>query len=372
MKNSNDRLSDKKTPKIGVDETFKKNSTDEPVKTVSNNVHKKIREEPNFTAIINSDKAILDEEGKWETIEEQLLANYAHVIVLRGAGSKNGINLEDADKLLNEQLIPQIEAYKNEGGVAILFDGDQDSPDNPDIGFIMGQLREKCGEESTKNILFVTAQKRSWYYPDNENGHLGNAQGQKYLTYVFEDDTHEGDHNNFTQSEKIVNSEGFETWFVGSFGEIAKEQMADIDLKVIDRSKPAKVLLFPARVKDNSTKRPYGEFYDENGFNSINRYETIYPNLNIKTLASPILKNLEKPPRQLTSKTRIGFGLKNTLALSENYKPISFQVEGYIIKAFYYHKYAKKGLEISIELKNEKKRDKFIAKLEQDYGFVRN
>lgn len=195
-------------------------------------------------------EAIVDVDGSvWDAKVEELDSNYKHIIALRGAGSVNGIDKAAADKLLEEEFIPRIRAQRESGPVAVMFDGDPDSPDKPDIGYVMGRLKDEFAEEPETEVAFLTAQKKSWYYPATPGGNLGNANGREYETYVFEDGQFPGDHNRFTQSERLVNADGYEQWYVGASGPIAQEQLHDYDSKV-QQERKQKVVMFRAPLNE--------------------------------------------------------------------------------------------------------------------------
>jgi len=130
-----------------------------------------------------------------------------------------------------------------------MFDGDGDSPDKPDIGYIMGRLRDTFAHEGEK-VAFVTGQKKSWYYPSRPGGNLTNSNGLEYETFVFEDNKFPGDHNRFTQSDKLVNAKGYEQWYIGASGPIASEQLEDYNGKVKEGNKQ-KVVMFRAPLNEN-------------------------------------------------------------------------------------------------------------------------
>ncbi len=190
-------------------------------------------------------RAIMDDNMfSWKQITEKIKEEYKHIVALRGAGSVNGIDRQEVDSLIQSQFIPRLEAMMADGGkVAILFDGDSDDLENPDIGYVMGRLREHF--DKNPNTLFVTAQQKSWYYPVIEGGNLSNAQGLDYVTYVFEDDKYEGNHNSFTQGKELVDSEGYEQWYIGASGNIANEQLEDFNKKIVE-GKSRKAVIFRA------------------------------------------------------------------------------------------------------------------------------
>lgn len=193
------------------------------------------------------ERATVDEDGsKWAQTQESLISRYKHIVALRGAGTNNGIDTTAATKLVEEKLIPRVRSYLEDGPVAIIFDGDGDDLNKPDIGFIMGRLRDAFSSESEDKVTFVAAQKKSWYYPPKKDGNLSNANGKEYKTTVFPDGKFPGDHNSFTQSEILSNAPGYEQWYIGASGPIASEQLGDLNGKVKDGER--KVVMFRAPI----------------------------------------------------------------------------------------------------------------------------
>lgn len=199
--------------------------------------------------VLITGQAIFDDSHEaWNKIVDQIRLNEEKVIVLRGAGSVNGAEKSDADLLLEKQLIPRIEAILNSGKkVVIMYDGDDDNMDKPDIGYFMGRLLDRYGN-GQNGVTFVAAQKRSWYYPKKENGNLGNAHGLYYLTYVFEDGVYLGDHSTFTQDQRLVEISGYEQWYIGACGDIATGQLIDLNKKVPAGQKRQAIIF---RVRNN-------------------------------------------------------------------------------------------------------------------------
>jgi hypothetical protein len=257
------------------------------------------------------ENAVFDETGSsWEKIQENIIAKYRHIVALRGAGSNNGIDREAAEGIINEQLIPRVASYIADGSVALMFDGDSDDVDKPDIGFIMGRLRDAFDQEDEDKILFVAAQKMSWYYPHEERANLSNASGKEYNTVVFPDRVFPGDHNSFTQSEVLANVPGYEQWYIGASGPIASEQLEDMDTKIEEGRR--KVVMFPAPINADLSEeinsrlrlaqeardevkaqklidviqqrqRKFGSHFDESGKLTIDRNK--YPNLDFEVVS---------------------------------------------------------------------------------------
>src|SRR4051812_41408769 len=105
--------------------------------------------------------AILDKSGQaWERLMSEMLAKSSHIIALHGAGSFNGISISDANKIVEDALTPRIESYLREGFVSVIFDGDNDDPSYPDIGYIMGSLRDYFDDG---RVDFYAVQMLGWY-----------------------------------------------------------------------------------------------------------------------------------------------------------------------------------------------------------------
>lgn len=199
---------------------------------------------------LDSGKAIADDDKKsWDLLVDYFESENYQVIALRGAGSINGIEKDEADKILRSDLIPRIDKLIRAGRkVVMMYDGDQDSLDKPDIGYIAGRLLDHFGNSPNK-LLFITAQKRSWYYPQAEGGNLNNVKQKQFVTYVFDNDKYEGDHNQFTQDSRLVEADGYEQWYIGASGDIATSQLADFNNKVSDGQRRVATIF---RLKNNS------------------------------------------------------------------------------------------------------------------------
>lgn len=206
---------------------------------------------PDLTAeSLRSRMAMIDDGKKteWNALVDQILSKKGRIIALRGAGSINGADPAESNRLLENELLPRIQNYLARGEhVTFLFDGDPDDPKKPDIGYFAGRLLDTFGNNQN-GVDFVTAQKRSWYYPSTEKGNLANAHGRDYVTYVFADDKYPGDHNAFTQDARLVASPKYEQWYIGASGDIATSQLEDFNAKVHAGHKKTAVLF---RVHNN-------------------------------------------------------------------------------------------------------------------------
>lgn len=208
-----------------------------------------IKDDDLITRSLLTGKAMIDDgKATWNQLVDQLLAKKGKFIALRGAGSINGMDPAEIDHLLEQELIPRVQQSVDAGEtVTIFYDGDTDSPEKPDIGHVAGRLLDVFGNNQ-KGVIFLAAQKRSWYYPSQEGGYLTNAHGQNFLTYVFEDGIYPGDHNEFTQDRRLVESDDYEQWYIGASGQIAESQLHDYNNKVPDDQK-RRVTLF--RIRNN-------------------------------------------------------------------------------------------------------------------------
>jgi hypothetical protein len=84
---------------------------------------------------------------KWERFENDLLEQNAAIIRVVGAGSVNQINtrrieemIETASRLIQDRL-------DSGKPVFLLYDGDPDRPESPDVGHIVGALANRFRDE---------------------------------------------------------------------------------------------------------------------------------------------------------------------------------------------------------------------------------
>lgn len=193
---------------------------------------------------------VLDEFGHaWEALVDTMLSRSEHIIALRGAGSFNCISTSDADKIIEGQLIPRIESLQDAGRVSIIFDGDNDDPNYPDIGHIMGRLCDNFGEN--EEVDFYAVQKLGWYKYRKDlptMRPLHSARGREYQTFLFPDGKFTGEHDHFSQHVRLAQSSKYEQWYIGACGQIASEQLADYNTKVAGVGGEHKVVVFRARI----------------------------------------------------------------------------------------------------------------------------
>lgn len=173
---------------------------------------------------------------EWHSRMDTLMANGARIITFRGAGTVNGIDPPAATAAI--EAVTNYISEIAEGGttVAIMFDGDEDNREKPDVGAIFGTVADAF--KDNPNVVQVTAQTKGWYYPKSEGGVLESASGTPYETYVFPDDM-PNSHAALTQSEALAQYPGYEQVFVGPAGSIAFNQLQDVNDKAVARSSEA-------------------------------------------------------------------------------------------------------------------------------------
>lgn len=173
---------------------------------------------------------------EWHGRMDELMTDGARIITFRGAGTVNGIDPTSATAA-TEAITQYVSDLAEEGStVAIMFDGDEDNRDKPDLGSVFGAVADTF--KDTPNVVPMTAQTKGWYYPKSEGAALESATGTPYETYVFPDDM-PGSHAALTQSKALVQYPGYEQVFVGPAGPIAFNQLQDVNDKAADRSSEA-------------------------------------------------------------------------------------------------------------------------------------
>lgn len=173
--------------------------------------------------------AAVDMATAWDMNMQLAIRRNSEIIALRGAGSTGGIDPIAADHVLDDLVIPRLENLREQGTpVVVMYDGDPDNPERPDIGHIAGRLLERfSGQVSTGDMTFMIAQAVDWYYPVVPGSNLANVHGQPFDTYVFPRGTYPGDHNRFTQSDQLVNYPRYHQLYIGAAGMLATSQMVD-------------------------------------------------------------------------------------------------------------------------------------------------
>jgi hypothetical protein len=249
---------------------------------------------------------IMDQDAKeWHERMEALMADGARIITFRGAGTVNGID-PTAATAATETITKYISDLAEHGStVAIMFDGDEDNRDKPDVGSVFGAVADALKDKP--NVVPMAAQTKGWYYPKSEGATLESANGTPYETFVFPDDM-PGSHAAVTQSEALARYSGYEQVFVGPAGPIAFNQLQDVNDKAVGREAgPMQVTIIEtplnhqldqvfqsqleaasddaARAKvqakiDQLDAQPYGALFSPEGELAIQPNQ--YPNLNIQ------------------------------------------------------------------------------------------
>ncbi|MBI2030787.1 hypothetical protein HYT05_04150 [Candidatus Kaiserbacteria bacterium] len=190
----------------------------------------------------------LDTTGeKWENVVDGLLSLDFRIIALRGAGSFNGISKANANRIVAQHLVPRLEKSVRTGHTAVIFDGDNDDLAYPDIGYIMGRLRDQFCDWAA----FYAVQMLPWYkYRDELPAMrpLHTASYNEYRTYLFPEKTFVGDHDHFSQHARLVRTPRYEQWYIGACGLIASKQLADYSAKVSGAEGEHRAVIFRASV----------------------------------------------------------------------------------------------------------------------------
>lgn len=173
---------------------------------------------------------------EWNQKIEKLMHDGARIITFRGAGTVNGIDRQAAETA-TAMLHDYVEHITADGTpVVLMYDGDGDNREKPDVGAIFGGLNDILSDNP--NVTAIAAQTEGWYSPKTPNGPIESATGKPYETYVFPDNL-PGAHASLTQSEKLTSYPGYEQIFVGPAGPIAFEQLGDLSQKAANRSEGA-------------------------------------------------------------------------------------------------------------------------------------
>ncbi|HET9173781.1 MAG TPA: hypothetical protein VFN56_00700 [Candidatus Saccharimonadales bacterium] len=242
---------------------------------------------------------------QWHERMDALMADGAHIITFRGAGTVNGID-PAAATAATEAITNYVSSLAEDGmTVAIMFDGDEDNREKPDVGVVFGVVADALKDKP--NVVPIAAQTKSWYYPKSEGAALESATGTPYETFVFPDDM-PGSHAALTQSEALARYSGYEQVFVGPAGPIAFNQLQDVNDKAAGREAgPMRVTVLEtplnhqldqvfqgqleassddeARAKvqakiDQRAAQPYGALFSPEGELAVQPDQ--YPNLDIQ------------------------------------------------------------------------------------------
>src|SRR6266568_1783187 len=165
---------------------------------------------------------------QWNERTEALMSEGARIIAFRGAGTVNGIDPSAAGKATTI-LHDYVTSITTDGThVALMYDGDGDNREKPDVGSIFGGVVDSLGDNP--QVTAIAAQTEGWYSPVTENGAIESAGGKPFETYVFPDAL-PGSHASLTQSDALVAYSGYEQVFVGPAGPIAFDQLGDLSQK---------------------------------------------------------------------------------------------------------------------------------------------
>lgn len=216
--------------------------------------------------------AVFDSTGEaWEKMVDYMLEESSHIIALHGAGSFNGISIADADRIVHRELIPRLNGYWiGHGRVSVIYDGDNDDPSYPDVGNIMGRLRDHFLDR----VDWYAVQVASWYKCRDELPALRplhSANGNEYRTIVFPDKTFVGDHDHFSQHPRLACSPTYEQWYVGACGLIASKQLADYSAKVNGVPGEHKAVIFRAPVSVQQEQKIRRKLAEEQDLAKIQR-----------------------------------------------------------------------------------------------------
>jgi hypothetical protein len=165
---------------------------------------------------------------QWNERTEALMSEGARIITFRGAGTVNGIDPNAAEKA-TATLHEYVTSITADGTrIALMYDGDGDNRERPDVGSIFGGVVDSLGDNP--HVTAIAAQTEGWYSPATENGAIESASGKPFETYVFPDAL-PGGHASLTQSDALVAYPGYEQVFVGPAGPIAFNQLGDLSQK---------------------------------------------------------------------------------------------------------------------------------------------
>lgn len=188
----------------------------------------------------------------------ELMSEGREIFVFRGAGTNNGINPGDAPRAV-ERVTALLQAALDAGRkVVIMYDGDEDNREKPDIGSIFGMVADAFSKNPA--VAAITAQKQGWYYPKTDGAALESATGMPYETYVLPDSAPLKNgviypdltpQTDLTQSEALAQYDRYQQIFVGPAGPIAAAQLGDLNKKAAGRD--VNVLAIATRNNANLT-----------------------------------------------------------------------------------------------------------------------
>ncbi len=138
---------------------------------------------------------------EWHERTDALMAQGARIITFRGAGTVNGIE-PSAAEAATTMLHDYVTSITSDGTpVVLMYDGDGDNRQKPDVGSVFGGLVDSLSEDP--NVTAIAAQTEGWYSPKTPNAPIESATGKPFETYVFPDDL-PGAHASLTQSEALL------------------------------------------------------------------------------------------------------------------------------------------------------------------------
>lgn len=187
---------------------------------------------------------------------DELMSEGREFIVFRGAGTNNGIMPEDLAPAVKKVIAILQEALESGRKLVIMFDGDDDNRDKPDIGAVFGCVADEF--RTNPDVLAVAAQKAGWYYPTVEGAALESASGTQYETYVIPDSApleHGQQYpgltpqTDLTQSTALAQYDRYQQLFVGPAGPIASAQLGDLNEKA--NGHKTNVLAITTRINPN-------------------------------------------------------------------------------------------------------------------------
>lgn len=191
----------------------------------------------------------------WHERMEELMAAGARIIAFRGPGSVAGIEPAAAEAMRAElhKYITDITADGTR--VAIIYDGDDDNRERPDIGSLFGTLADSLADNP--EVTPISVQTSSWY-EEHDGVSAASATGHRYETYAFDADLPDIEpslkarrglaHSALTQSDALVAYAGYEQVVVGAAGPIAALQLQDLARRSAYNARPVYVTILSSSI----------------------------------------------------------------------------------------------------------------------------
>ncbi len=177
----------------------------------------------------------------WHDRMEGLMAQGARIIAFRGAGGATGIEPSAAEAMgvLLERYVTDLAADGRP--VVLMYDGDDDVREYPDIGSVFGTLADKFA--ASPHVIPVAVQTAKWYTPRTPGAALCSAMKTPYETYIFNEEATAGlnlsgraqAHSALSQSEALVAYPGYEQVILGAAGSATANQLIDLARKTSRR-----------------------------------------------------------------------------------------------------------------------------------------